>query len=140
MIAKSYEAIAPWHRKLTFPMRYCSRLVPGDKFMQMREIDGKPNAETEIDIIEISSSHARYRLSPLTGRKHQLRAHMAALGIGIVNDRIYPRLAPQDEASEPDYSRPLQLLAKSLDFIDPLSGQQRQFESKQALYWNHAVK
>ena len=68
----------------------------------------------------------RYALSPITGRKHQLRVHMAALGAPILNDATYPELV---ERVAGDYSAPLQLLAKRLSFIDPISGVERAFES-----------
>jgi tRNA pseudouridine32 synthase/23S rRNA pseudouridine746 synthase len=139
-VVKSYEAIAAWRPELHFPLRYRSLLVPGDAFMQMREMDGMPNSETEIDVLEVSDTRARYRLSPVTGKKHQLRAHMAALGIAIINDRIYPQLKPQNASTEADYRHPLQLLAQTLSFIDPISGQQRQFASKQKLSWDNPAK
>jgi tRNA pseudouridine32 synthase / 23S rRNA pseudouridine746 synthase len=134
-VTKCYEAIAPWRVDLSLPMRYRSRLVQGDAFMQMREIQGPANAETEIESLEVNGPLARYRLSPVTGKKHQLRAHMAALGIPIVNDRIYPQLNPRADECDRDYSKPLQLLAKSLAFTDPLSGQPRRFHSTQQLRW-----
>jgi tRNA pseudouridine32 synthase/23S rRNA pseudouridine746 synthase len=132
-VSKRYEAIAPWRADLQLPLVHRSRLIAGDSFMQMREIDGTPNAETAIALLETRGNLARYSLSPVTGKKHQLRAHMAALGIPIVNDRIYPQLIPRTTESEPDYSHPLQLLAKSLTFLDPLSGRQRHFESGMSL-------
>jgi tRNA pseudouridine32 synthase/23S rRNA pseudouridine746 synthase len=132
-VSKSYEAIAPLRVDLKFPMRHRSRLVQGAVFMQMREVAGAPNAETHIEVLAVNNGLARYRLSPVTGKKHQLRVHMAALGIAIVNDRIYPELAAHTVDSEADFSKPLQLLAKSLCFIDPLTGQQRQFDSRQQL-------
>jgi len=138
-ISKHYEAIAPFCSDLALPMVYRSQLVQGESFMQMRELAGPPNTETTIELLEVKENLARYCLSPTTGKKHQLRAHMAGLGIPIVNDRIYPHLAPQAtndvDGSEPDYSKPLQLLAKSLAFTDPLSGKPREFESKQKLRW-----
>jgi tRNA pseudouridine32 synthase/23S rRNA pseudouridine746 synthase len=134
-VRKSYEAIAPWRDDLHLPLVRRSRLLAGDSFMQMREVAGTPNAETAIELLETKGNIARYRLAPLTGKKHQLRAHMAALGMPIVNDRIYPQLQPRSTASETDYSQPLQLLAKSLTFCDPLTGGHRHFESKQNLRW-----
>jgi len=68
----------------------------------------------------------RYALHPITGKKHQLRVHMSALGAPISNDHWYPTLSTQDVD---DYQRPLKLLAKSLKFVDPLSGELRRFES-----------
>jgi tRNA pseudouridine32 synthase/23S rRNA pseudouridine746 synthase len=111
---------------------YRSRLMESDAFMKMCEVDGEPNAETEVALIERYGDLARYALSPVSGQKHQLRAHMAALGIPIVNDRIYPHLYP-DEGAEQDYSQPLQLLAKSIRFTDPISGRLHEFESRHTL-------
>lgn len=131
-VSKIYEAIAPWRPSLILPTVRRSRLIESDAFMQMQEIDGEPNAETMIELLEVKGELARYRLHPVSGQKHQLRVHMAALGLPIVNDRIYPHLHP-DEGENQDYSRPLQLLAKSIRFTDPLSGKLRQFESLQQL-------
>jgi tRNA pseudouridine32 synthase/23S rRNA pseudouridine746 synthase len=93
----------------------------------MREVAGRePNSETAISLIERKGTHARYQLSPLTGKKHQLRLHMAALGVPILNDQIYPVHATADEE---DLTRPLQLLAKSIAFVDPMTRQPREFMS-----------
>ena len=133
-VEKRYEAIAPWRKDLTMPITIHNRLAQGSSFMQMRVEEGKPNAETSIDLLEKKDDLARYTLRPITGQKHQLRVQMAMLGIPIVNDRIYPHLHPEIPYGEtPDYSKPLQLLAKSITFTDPVSGQLRQFESLQCL-------
>ena len=133
-VTKIYEAVAPWRDDLALPLRYRSRLAESPAFMQMAEVAGAPNAETGIEMIQRRGAHALYRLQPTTGQKHQLRAHMAALGIGILNDRIYPVLQPAVRATAaPDYSQPLQLLARSLGFVDPVSGQMRHFESERRL-------
>ncbi len=77
---------------------------------------------------------AHYRLTPLTGRKHQLRVHLCALGLPIIGDRIYPRLWPPTPPGElPDFTQPLQLLARELSFIDPVTGHQRHFHSRRRL-------
>jgi tRNA pseudouridine32 synthase/23S rRNA pseudouridine746 synthase len=130
-VVKHYEAIAPWRADLALPMAYRSRLIEAASFMQMCETPGVPNAETFIELLETRGEFARYRLRPVTGQRHQLRVQMAALGIPIVNDQIYPCHTP--EVPQPDYSKPLQLLAKSLSFTDPVSGELRQFESKRTL-------
>ncbi len=131
LIEKRYEAIAAFDPDVVFPLTRRSRLAEGPAFMQMREISGAPNAETHIDIIESVGEFSRYALRPVTGQKHQLRTHMAALGVPIVNDRIYPNLLAE-EASE-DYLKPLQLLAKEIAFVDPITGQSRRFTSRQQL-------
>ena len=131
VVQKRYLAMAPASVAYTFPMMRRSRLSQSDTFMQMHEVPGEPNSETHIELIEQSGDIALYGLRPVTGLKHQLRAHMAALGMPIVNDRIYPNLHV-DEALD-DYRNPLQLLAKEIAFDDPITGQSRQFSSNQQL-------
>jgi tRNA pseudouridine32 synthase/23S rRNA pseudouridine746 synthase len=129
-IRKYYEALAPGLPAMAFPLVRASHIEPGDPFFRMREADGPPNSETRIDVIGRAADGWRYALEPVTGRKHQLRVHMAALGAPIRNDRLYPVLAaPADD----DYGRPLKLLARSIAFRDPLSGEARCFESALAL-------
>lgn len=129
-IDKRYEALAAALPALEFPLSRRSRIVAGDPFFRMREADGAPNSETRIELVERGGDVWRYALHPVTGRKHQLRVHMAALGAPIAGDTLYPELA---EISDDDYLRPLKLLAHSLAFADPLSGQSRRFESRLAL-------
>ncbi len=129
-VDKVYEALAPHLPGREFPRQHCSRLEPGEPFFLMREVPGTPNSETGIEIAERRGALDLYRLRPVTGRKHQLRVHLAALGAPILNDDFYPALHPADEA---DFSRPLQLLARSLEFRDPLDGRFRRFESRRQL-------
>ena len=82
----------------------------------------------------IAAEMAHYRLLPETGRKHQLRMHMLALGVPILGDRIYPRLWPEPPAdAAPDWRHPLQLLAREIAFTDPIDGQPRRFSSRRQL-------
>ena len=129
-VSKHYEAIAPWRAGLQFPLTRKSRIVEDEPFFRQREIPGEPNSETAIEVLEVKGGLARYALSPVTGKKHQLRVHMNALGVPICNDRMYP---PVEVTPDDDYDRPLQLLAKSIAFVDPLTGQARRFESRLSL-------
>ena len=132
-VNKIYEATAPWNPNLAWPIRYESRIVPSVHFMQQMEVPGAPNTLTHIaplSPMKVSGKFAKYELKPVTGHRHQLRVHMAALGLPIVGDGIYPTLTPEGQV---DYARPLQLLAKSIEFVDPLSGAMRRFESQRAL-------
>ena len=131
-IEKTYEAIAPWPPTQALPVIYRSRLIESDAFMQMQAVDGDANALTGVELIEVNGHLARYVLRPLTGQKHQLRAHMAALGVPIVNDRIYPVLQP-DVGNEQDWSSPLKLLAQAIKFSDPITGVVRSFASRRTL-------
>ena len=129
-IVKRYEALAAPLSSLAFPHVHRSRLERGEPFFRMCEVDGEANSETRVEVIERGSRLWRYALEPHTGRKHQLRVHMAALGAPICNDRFYPQLQQRDDD---DFSRPLQLLARALAFVDPLSGQPRDFRSRLSL-------
>ena len=126
-VEKTYEAIAPFDAALAMPQRRESRIRVGAHFMQQAEVPGPVNAITDIDVLEVCGPWARYRLRPLSGQRHQLRVHMLALGLPILNDGMYPQLTPEGSS---DTSKPLQLLAKSLVFEDPLSGRRMAFESQ----------
>ncbi len=131
-LSKTYECIAPFSLNLSFPLIRKTRLVTSpDSFMQMVETDGEPNSETQIELIEHIGEFARYRLYPITGKRHQLRVHMNALGLPIRGDGIYPVLTP--ETSQPDYSSPMLLLAQSLSFLDPVTAEPRSFQTRQSL-------
>ncbi len=131
-IRKVYEALAPMLEGRAFPFTYRSRMVDGEKFFVMKEEAGEPNSETVVELIERRGDLARYRLHPHTGRKHQLRLHMASMGVPILNDAFYPVALP---CKGDDYSSPLQLLARGIAFEDPLTGEARRFESRRELAW-----
>ena len=129
-IEKHYEARAPALPGVVFPLHRHSRLERGEPFHVMRECAGEPNALSRIDVIAREGGVWRYALQPVSGRKHQLRVHMAALGAPLLGDDCYPQ--PLQRAPE-DFSAPLQLLASRLAFIDPLTGEQRRFSSQRRL-------
>ncbi|WP_273825470.1 MULTISPECIES: pseudouridine synthase [Pseudomonas] len=131
-IDKFYEAIAPALPGLDFPRVHKSRLVDGEPFFRMCEGEGASNTETLIEVAEKNGDLWRYALSPVTGKKHQLRVHMAALGAAICNDPFYPQVLKD---VEDDYANPLKLLAKGLRFVDPVTGQVRRFQSEITLHW-----
>lgn len=125
-VEKVYEALAPTLASTDFPIVYRSRMVDGTPFFRMQEAAGEPNSETRIEILEHRGDVTLYRLHPVTGKKHQLRVHLAALGMPIINDAFYPVALP---CKGDDVSRPLQLLARAISFRDPITGQARHFES-----------
>ena len=91
------------------------------------------NAITDIELGQVRGDVATYRLSPATGRTHQLRLHLNGLGIPIVGDPLYPHVRLDDDID--DFTRPLQLLAKTLAFVDPVDGTPRHFTSARTLTW-----
>ena len=133
-VTKIYEAIAPYSEALAkqLPITYQSRIEESEHFLQMQEVEGEPNTDTLIELIQVNNSWAKYCLTPGSGKKHQLRCHLNALGIPIKNDQIYPVLTPYQEY-DLDLSKPLQLLAKGIAFQDPISGKTREFFSAQIL-------
>ncbi|MBC2658707.1 pseudouridine synthase [Pseudomonas sp. MSSRFD41] len=131
-IEKRYEAIAGALPDLVFPLLHKSRLVDGEPFFRMQEAPGVSNTETLVDVREKHGDLWRYGLYPVTGKKHQLRVHMSALGAPICNDPFYPQVLKD---AEDDPAKPLKLLAQGLRFVDPLTGQEREFESGIRLDW-----
>jgi tRNA pseudouridine32 synthase/23S rRNA pseudouridine746 synthase len=129
-VHKTYEAIARWDATLPWPVRRESRLDVGAHFMQQAEVSGEVNAITTITPIEHAHGWARYRLEPLSGQRHQLRAHMHALGLPLLGDGIYPVLTPEGHS---DPAKPLQLLAQTIAFDDPVTGEARHFSSQRML-------
>jgi tRNA pseudouridine32 synthase / 23S rRNA pseudouridine746 synthase len=140
LVNKMYEAIAPVNDAMQFPLMRATRIQPSTTaFMYMAEVQGPPNAYTAIELLQTRDGLGLFCLRPATGQRHQLRVHMHALGMPIVNDQMYPNLLPEvagdDAAWQERYQSPLQLLAKQLAFTDPITGQARMFESKRTLQW-----
>ncbi|MEV5649173.1 RluA family pseudouridine synthase [Nocardia sp. NPDC052254] len=129
-VHKRYEAIAPHDPGLDLPRTVRSRIIKERTVLRAFEVEGAPNAETLVELLEHRDGLGRYRLSPHTGRTHQLRVHMNGLGIPILGDDFYPELTdrPVD-----DFTRPLQLLAATLAFTDPITGAERRFETTRTL-------
>ena len=139
-VQKTYEAIAGIPESsplnMVFPITYKSMMASDEQFFKMRELTAREcattdqsNSETWIDCVErISKALARYTLKPVTGQRHQLRVHMNALGLPILGDRFYPHVKYLASEKDP-LDHPLQLLAKTIAFLDPLTGTPRKFTS-----------
>lgn len=131
-VRKTYEAIAPFDPTLSFPRRVTGRIEKRRGNLQAEEVAGEPNAETLIELVEVRGGHARYRLTPATGKTHQLRVHMAGLGLPILGDPLYPSVL---DVRAGDFSSPLQLVARRLIFTDPIEQTPRDYTSRFALRW-----
>ncbi|WP_026421143.1 pseudouridine synthase [Actinokineospora inagensis] len=129
-VTKEYEAIAAHNPTLRLPTTVQSRIMKERGVITAQEVPGEPNAVTTITLLDHRDGLGRYRLHPTTGRTHQLRLHMARIGIPILGDDFYPVLT---EKPLDDFTRPLQLLARTLEFTDPTTGEQRRFESRRTL-------
>ncbi len=138
-VHKVYEAVAAHDPSLVLPLVRRSRIVEEEgAFFRMHEAaDGEANSETLIDRLETRGAWARYRLEPLTGKRHQLRVHMNALGLPIAGDQFYPQVLRGPDEAE-DFTNPLRLLAQAIRFTDPVTGAARRFESLQTLAWPSA--
>ena len=138
-ISKTYEAIAPLRSELAWPQTRRSHILEQEEaFYKMREAlphENLPdNSETRIDLIEQRGTWGRYRLEPVSGKRHQLRVHMNALGLPLLGDQFYPVVKRQPGETE-DYTETLRLLARALEFTDPVTGQPHRFESRLQLAW-----
>ena len=107
-----------------------NRIIQSDPRFLMKIVEGESNSHSVIRCLEQSGDKALFELNPITGKTHQLRLHMKSLGWPLLNDRFYPTLLPK---ADEEYSKPLQLLAKELRFIDPVTQQSRFFSSKTEL-------
>ena len=126
MAAKTYLARSSGVPNVVLPHIVSNRIVKRRGSLQAVVEPGEPNAETSIQEI----GGGLYRLVPRTGRTHQLRLHMASIGLALDNDPLYPCVIP---AGAEDFSAPLALLAQSLEFVDPISGERLRFESRREL-------
>ncbi|WP_329279216.1 RluA family pseudouridine synthase [Streptomyces sp. NBC_01451] len=130
-VAKEYEAVAPYDPALVLPRTVRSRIVKERGVLAAREVEGEPNAVSRVELLEHGYGRARYRLTPGTGQTHQLRVHMSALGVPILGDPLYPEVTGPVAAG--DFRSPLQLLARVLEFTDPVTGREHRFVSPRVL-------
>ncbi|MFF4834427.1 RluA family pseudouridine synthase [Streptomyces sp. NPDC001315] len=134
-VRKEYEAVAPYDPALALPRTVRSRIVKERGVLAAREVEGEPNAVSRVELIEHRTDRAtalgRYRLLPATGQTHQLRVHLNTLGVPILGDPLYPVVT--GPVPDGDFRRPLQLLARELEFTDPVTGVAHRFRSGRTL-------
>jgi tRNA pseudouridine32 synthase/23S rRNA pseudouridine746 synthase len=131
-VHKVYEAVAQVRSDVSMPVTRMSRIASDAQFFKSCEVAGEPNSETHVALVKQEGALGLYRLTPVTGQRHQLRVHMNALGLPIVGDQFYP-LVLRGPHEEDDHSQALQLLAKGVSFTDPVTGESRHFVSQQNL-------
>lgn len=132
-LEKHYQAISaclPTGNQTSWSVE--NRIERGEPWFRMEIVSGTVNARSAINLVEVKDGRSCFILHPITGKTHQLRIHMSGLGFGILNDRYYPELQPE---SPDNFETPLQLLAKSVRFRDPLCGKLFEFESNRELAW-----
>lgn len=132
-VEKTYQAVAECSgtlEKTEWDLE--NRIVSGEPWFRMKTAPGESNSRSIIKLVELRSKLARFILNPLTGKTHQLRLHMSGLGFRIRNDKYYPDLQPE---IADDFNHPLQLIAKTVKFHDPVSGKQMEFTSERELQW-----
>ncbi|RST15434.1 pseudouridine synthase, partial [Streptomyces sp. WAC05374] len=129
-VRKEYEAVAGHDPGLALPVTVRSRIVKERGVPAAREVPGEPNSESRIELLAHRGGLGRYQLVPATGQTHQLRVHMARLGVPILDDPLYPVVR---EDGPEDYTRPLRLLARALEFTDPLTGAPMRFTTRLTL-------
>jgi len=129
-VTKYYEAVAAHRPETAMPVTVRSRIVKERGTPTADEVPGEPNSQTTIELLDVRGDDGLYGLHPATGKVHQLRLHMCSLGLPIRNDNFYPRLL---DIPPYDYSAPLQLIARSVAFDDPFTGERRHFTSRRPL-------
>lgn len=130
-VRKTYEAVTICSSTPSDqPVLVENRIVQGDPFFRMKTEPGTPNSKSWISCVKHKDGFALFHIEPATGKKHQIRIHLSGLGFGIVNDRYYPDLLPEQP---PDFGRPMQLLARSLCFKDPVTEKTMTFTCQRSL-------
>ena len=131
-ITKTYQAVADVGAEAMLCKHWVvkNRMEKSTPRFVMHIVPGEVNAHSVIECVDQQAGKGLFELSPVTGKTHQLRVHMASIGHSIMNDKVYPVLKPK---AEDDFSKPLQLLAKKLMFVDPITREERFFYSDRVL-------
>lgn len=132
----------PWilhHHMIKIRGRLSTYLDESVPVAEMNAVTRIVGARTEIhDGREVTV----WQMQPGSGRTHQLRVVMRSLGLPLLNDPLYSDvedaalLTPDGPLPRPvfvedeDFTKPMGLVAKRLDFTDPLTGEPRSFVSQ----------
>ena len=140
-ISKSYQAVArltPTLCNATLPVKWhiANRIEKSQPAFINAIVPGEVNAVSDISLLQQTDGLGLFELIPHSGKTHQLRLHMLSLGMPILHDNYYPVLLPK---RPPQFDKPLQLLAKTLSFIDPVTNSAQAFTSQQQLALRPAV-
>jgi len=122
-VDKTYLAVvrgAPEARELNFPVGKISEPAPSCRH---GVVQGGKAARTLITGVQrLGHQHSLVTVRPLTGRTHQIRVHLAAIGAPIVGDRLYGEGGEQ-------FSRHA-LHCASLSFVHPVTGHECRIEAE----------
>ncbi|TNE91289.1 MAG: pseudouridine synthase [Gammaproteobacteria bacterium] len=134
-VQKTYQAVAACDDSAAKGKRWLieNRMDTAEQWFRMTITEGEINARSTVNCVDVKNGRALFELSPLTGKTHQLRVHMNSIGFPLENDRLYPDALPK---GEDDFGKPLQLLAKEVEFVDPVTGEQRHFQTTRGLNWS----
>ncbi|HEY2987991.1 MAG TPA: RluA family pseudouridine synthase, partial [Candidatus Binatia bacterium] len=88
-------------------------------------------SRTAYKVLKETKDFALLEVAPLTGRKHQIRVHLAGIGHAVLGDRKYGK-------KNPGHAR-LALHARSISFKHPFSGEPVSFETTVPVYFKQLV-
>lgn len=134
-VKKTYQAVAASREGLTVGQQWLieNRMDKAEQWFRMQIVEGEINARSTIKCLDVKNERALFELSPLTGKTHQLRVHMDSIGFALEHDRLYP--VPLAKTGD-DFEKPLQLLAREVEFVDPVTGVIRNFQTTRRLNWS----
>lgn len=134
-VKKTYQAVAACGDMAERGKHWLieNRMEKAEQWFRMTITGGEINARSTVTCLDVKKGRALFELSPLTGKTHQLRVHMNSIGFPLENDRLYPEALPK---TDDDFEKPLQLLAREVEFTDPVTGGQRHFQTTRSLNWS----
>ena len=125
-ITKRYIAVVDGHLAFQADWQLIDMPIALDwprRPLRIISLDGGKPSQTRWRVVshDAQANTTRLELEPITGRSHQLRVHLKALGHAILGDALY---APPDVQGK---SARLLLHARELQFKHPVNGEQMGF-------------